>query len=121
MANSKDCYNFNSAIVRKPSRSVVHGLSANNHSAPDYEGVCAEHDAYIAALETAGVAVTVLPALEPYPDSIFVEDPTLVFTEGAILLRPGASSRLGEPEDLWGTWGRGTWRTFGPTHLSFIR
>jgi dimethylargininase len=103
MTNSKGCCHFNSAIVRKPSRSVVHGLSANDHDAPDYEGVIAEHNAYIVALESAGVAVTVLPALEPYPDSIFVEDPALVFTEGAILLRPGAPSRLGEPEEIAST------------------
>ncbi|MGD8847380.1 MAG: arginine deiminase family protein [Desulfobacteraceae bacterium] len=97
------CYHFNSAIVREPSRSVVHGLSANGSGAPDYEGVNAEHNSYIAALESAGVAVTVLPALESYPDSIFVEDPALVFTEGAILLRPGAPSRLGEPEEIAST------------------
>ena len=42
------------------------------------------------------VAVDVLPALEAFPDSIFVEDPALVFPEGAILLRPGAASRAGE-------------------------
>jgi dimethylargininase len=103
MTNSKDCYHFNSAIVREPSRSVVHGLSANDHGAPDYQGVVAEHKSYITALESAGAAVMVLPALEPYPDSIFVEDPALVFTEGAILLRPGAPSRLDEPEAIAST------------------
>jgi dimethylargininase len=44
--------------------------------------------------------VDVLPPLEDYPDSVFVEDPALVFPEGAILLRPGAPSRLGEREDM---------------------
>lgn len=34
------------------------------------------------------------------PDSIFVEDPALVFTEGAILLRSGAPSRMGEAARL---------------------
>ena len=40
--------------------------------------------------------MTVLPALESHPDSVFVEDPALVFPEGAILLRPGAPSRADE-------------------------
>ena len=46
--------------------------------------------------EAAGVRVTVLDALEQFPDSIFVEDPALVFRQAAILLRPGAPSRMAE-------------------------
>ena len=41
-----------------------------------------------------------LPPLEAYPDSMFVEDPALVFTEGAILLRPGAPTRIGEAAEV---------------------
>ncbi|MDL2409428.1 arginine deiminase family protein [Rhizobium calliandrae] len=96
MASPKSVYRFNSAIVREPSRSVVDGLRAGGHAGPTYEGVKAEHDGYIEAMREAGVGVTVLPPLEAFPDSIFVEDPALVFTEGAILLRPGAASRIGE-------------------------
>lgn len=59
-----------------------------------------EHIAYVAALSAAGVAVEVLPPLEAFPDSVFVEDPALVFTQGAILLRPGAASRSGETAEL---------------------
>jgi dimethylargininase len=55
-----------------------------------------EFDAYVAALEGAGVAVETLPPLDEFPDSIFLEDPALVFPEGAVVLRPGAPSRLGE-------------------------
>ena len=55
-----------------------------------------EHAAYVAALEAAGLAVTLLEPLEDFPDAIFVEDPALVFPECAILLRPGAASRAGE-------------------------
>lgn len=93
-------YRFNSAIVRRPARSVVNGLRADDRGDPTYEGVAAEHAAYVTALETAGVRVTRLPALEAFPDAIFVEDPALVFTEGAILLRPGAQTRAGEVEHL---------------------
>jgi dimethylargininase len=89
-------FEFNRAIVRQPARSVVAGLRANDRGSPTYDGIRAEHDAYIAALGSADVAVTALPPLEDFPDSVFVEDPALVFPEGAILLRPGAPSRAGE-------------------------
>jgi dimethylargininase len=87
-------------IVREPSRSVVNGLRADDRGNPTYDGVKAEHDAYIAAMRDAGVEVTILPALEAFPDSIFVEDPAVVFTEGAVLLRPGAASRVDETAEI---------------------
>jgi dimethylargininase len=87
---------FTQALVRLPARRVVDGLRAIDRGAPSFEGVVAEHAAYVAALEGAGVCVEVLPPLQDFPDSIFVEDTALVFPEGAILLRPGAPSRAGE-------------------------
>ncbi len=97
---TRPAYRFNSIIVRSPSRSVVNGLRAEDRGSPTYEGVKAEHDAYVEAMRDAGVKVTVLPALETFPDSIFVEDPALVFTEGAVLLRPGAATRVKEVEEI---------------------
>ncbi|PDT83764.1 arginine deiminase family protein [Sinorhizobium sp. BJ1] len=97
---SRPVYHFNSIIARTPSRSVVDGLRAEDRGRPTYEGVKAEHDAYLAAMRQAGVKTTVLPPLEAFPDSIFVEDPALVFTEGAIVLRPGAATRIRETEEI---------------------
>jgi dimethylargininase len=48
----------------------------------------AEHAAYVAALEEAGVAVTVLEPLEDFPDSVFVEDPALILNGVAIVAAP---------------------------------
>lgn len=93
-------YRFNAALVREPSHSIVNGLRAVDQGDPTHAGVAAEHRAYVQALRDAGAQVTLLPALEDFPDSVFVEDPALVFTEGAILLRPGAASRLGETAHL---------------------
>ena len=93
-------FDFNSAIVRLPGRSVVNGLSASSGPAPTFEGVVAEHRAYIAAFLVAGVRVIELEPLERFPDSIFVEDPALVFGDTALLLRPGAPSRREEAEHL---------------------
>jgi dimethylargininase len=93
-------FDFTRAIVRSPAPSVVHGLREDASALPDFGKLLREHEAYIAALREAGLAVDVLPPLEAFPDSIFVEDPALVFPEGAILLRPGAPSRLGEREAM---------------------
>jgi dimethylargininase len=93
-------FDFNSAIVRTPGRSVIDGLRATPGPAPDFETILFEHRAYIAALETAGVRVTILDALERFPDSIFVEDPALVFPQAALLLRPGAPTRITESAEL---------------------
>lgn len=100
MTTSHPVYRFDAAIVRRPSQSVVNGLRAGDHAGPAFEAIKSEHDAYIAALRKAGVAVAILPALEAFPDSMFVEDPALVFSEGSILLRPGAESRAGEAREI---------------------
>jgi dimethylargininase len=89
-------YEFNRAIVRRPATSVTKGLRATDRGDPSYSGVSKEHEAYVTALRAAGVQVEVLEPLEEYPDSVFVEDPALVFTTGAITLRPGVPSRAGE-------------------------
>lgn len=93
-------FDFNSAIVRLPGRSVVNGLHSSLGPAPVYETVLSEQASYIAALRAAGVRVTVLEALEQFPDSIFVEDPALVFSQAAVLLRPGAPTRMAEALEL---------------------
>ncbi|MGL4542286.1 MAG: dimethylarginine dimethylaminohydrolase, partial [Polymorphobacter sp.] len=89
-------FRFDQALVRTPAPSVVHGLRAGDHEGPSYAGVVAEHAAYVAAFESAGLCVTVLPPLADFPDSVFVEDPALVFGDTAIILNPGAPSRAGE-------------------------
>lgn len=88
---------FKNAIVRRPCRTMISGItSAPELGAPDFEAALRQHDAYIAALESCGVAVTVLPALEEFPDSCFVEDPAVLTPHCAIITNPGAPSRKGE-------------------------
>lgn len=91
---------FTRALVRAPSKSVTRGLRAHEGEGPSFDGVAREHRAYVAAMAGAGVVVDILPPLEAFPDSVFIEDAALVFPEGAILLRPGAPSRLGEAAAL---------------------
>lgn len=90
---------FTRAIVRTPAPSVVKGLRTGGE-APSYAGVRAEFQAYAAALAAAGLTVETLEPLDDYPDAVFVEDPAFVLAEGAILLRPGAPTRMGEAAAL---------------------
>lgn len=89
-------FEFDSALVRQPGQSVIHGLSSQPGPRPLYADVAREHAQYVAALKLCGLSVEQLPPLEQYPDSVFVEDPALVLGDAAILLRPGAQTRLGE-------------------------
>ncbi len=89
-------YRFTHAILRKPAPSAVKGIRADGGHDPDFAGLAAEHDAYVAALGDLGLNLTVLPPLDAFPDALFVEDVALTFPEGAILLRPGAPTRAGE-------------------------
>lgn len=93
-------FDFTHAIVREPAQSVTDGLRDGDHAGPSHDAVKREHGAYVATLRELGLEVEVLPALEAYPDSIFVEDPALVFSEAAILLRPGAPTRAGEVAEI---------------------
>jgi len=91
---------FSRCIVRRPAPSVTEGLRAVDVGAPDFTRLNAEHQAYIAAMNAAGIKVDILPALPEFPDSIFVEDPALTFPNGAILLRPGAPARRMETDHI---------------------
>jgi dimethylargininase len=87
---------FSHAISRTPSKAIVDGLRAVDVGAPDYATLMEHHADYVAALRSTGAEVTVLPAMEEFPDAVFVEDTALCLQELAIVMRPGAPSRLGE-------------------------
>lgn len=93
-------FEFTNAIVRTPASSIVDGLRQVDVGPPSIEGVRNEHGAYIRALEAAGLSVEKLPALEQFPDSVFVEDTALIFEGTAIVLKPGAPSRRGEVAEI---------------------
>ena len=89
-------YRFSHAITRKPSATIVDGLRAVDTGVPCLETFQQHHADYITALESTGAKVVTLDASDAYPDSVFVEDTALCLPEGAIVMRPGAPSRLGE-------------------------
>jgi len=91
-------YRFSEALVRRPGWSIINGLSTVERGRPDVGIFLAEHQTYIDTLEQAGLKVTVLPALETFPDSVFIEDTALCLPEGTVILRPGAPSRTAEAQ-----------------------
>ncbi len=91
---------YRHAIVRKPARSMVHGLSATDMGTPNYERAMHQHAAYVKALQSCGLEVEVLEADEEHPDSCFVEDVALLTPSLAILTNPGAPTRKGETKKI---------------------
>ena len=88
---------FKNAIVRTPAPSLVNGItSAPELGKPDYKLALKQHDNYIKALESCGVQVTILPPLDEFPDSCFVEDTAVLTKKCAIISNPGAESRTQE-------------------------
>ena len=88
-------YKFTNAIVRKPNKSIHNALSSQ-YLHPSYEKILEIHKNYITSIEDAGLNTILLESLEQYPDSIFVEDPALIFKNNIIILNPSDFSRNGE-------------------------
>ena len=89
---------FTHAIVRVPGRSISNGLLSSTYleGRPNYEKAIVHHEQNVAALAKAGMDVTILPACEDFPSSIFIEDNALLTDNVAILSSPGAPTRRGE-------------------------
>jgi dimethylargininase len=79
---------------------MLEGITEAGMGLPDYDLACEQHQGYIAALKQCGLQVTILPPLESYPDSCFVEDVALITSKCAILTSPGATSRRGEVKHI---------------------
>lgn len=84
------------AIVRRPSNSVINGITTSNLGLPDFSIAVQQHNNYVEVLKQCGLEVEVLEPDEAYPDSCFVEDTAICTEKFALVTRPGASSRIGE-------------------------
>ncbi|CAF1541227.1 unnamed protein product, partial [Didymodactylos carnosus] len=87
---------FEHVVCRTPCSQIVNGITSANLGKPIYKELLDQHNSYIRALQTCEVDITILPSLEDYPDSVFVEDVTLCTPKCAIVTLPGADSRCGE-------------------------
>ena len=87
---------FSRAIIRPPADSFADGLTVSGLGAPNLALARVQHAQYCLALQRLGVTILPVPPESAYPDSTFVEDTAVVTNHGAIMARPGASSRQGE-------------------------
>ena len=85
-------------LVRPPlAEDTEHWRAYGWRAAPDHAAAAAEHERFCELLESAGAEV-VLSRHDPgNPDAMYVYDPVLVGSRGAVLLRPGKEGRRGEP------------------------
>ena len=88
-------YKFSKAIIRKPNKNIHNALSSQYLHA-SYEKILEIHNNYITSIEEAGLSTILLDNLEDYPDSIFVEDPALIYKNNIIILNPSDLTRNGE-------------------------
>ena len=58
---------FKHIIARTPARSLVDGLTSSHLGKPDYAKALEQHNAYIRALQTCDVDITLLPPDERFP------------------------------------------------------
>jgi dimethylargininase len=89
---------FTNAIARLPAHNFSQGLTSSSEGEPSVEKALDQHKQYCDALRACGLTVDILAAASEYPDSTFVEDTAILATRVAIIMRPGAQSRLGEIE-----------------------
>jgi len=91
-------YTFSHAVTRRPCAAITKGLRAVDVGTPDLTTFQQHHNDYVTALKSTGATVTELAEHDAFPDSVFIEDAALCLREAAILMRPGAPSRLNEAE-----------------------
>jgi N-dimethylarginine dimethylaminohydrolase len=88
-------------LVRPPlAEDAEHWRAYGWRSAPDQAAATVEHELLCELLESAGAEVVVSRHDPGNPDAIYVYDPVLVGSEGAVLLRPGKEGRRGEPSAI---------------------
>jgi dimethylargininase len=87
---------FTHAIARLPGPDFAQGQTTADLGAPDFERMLAQHAAYLEALRSLGLRVTLLDPLPGYPDAYFTEDVAVVMPEVTVITRPGAPTRRDE-------------------------
>jgi dimethylargininase len=85
------------ALVRRPSPRLADGLVTQaERQAVDVPLAMAQWWAYVDALTSAGWHVVEVAPADDCPDSVFVEDPVVVYRDLAVVARSGAPQRRPE-------------------------
>ncbi len=86
-------------LVKRPGAAFGGAFEDSRHGflhPVDLPAAQRQHDALCAILAALGVIVHELGSETPGPDLVYTFDPSLVTDRGAIVLRPGKATRLGE-------------------------
>ncbi|QAY61013.1 N(G),N(G)-dimethylarginine dimethylaminohydrolase [Microbacterium protaetiae] len=90
-------------LVRRPSPRLADGELTHLERVPaDAALALAQWEGYVDAFRTRGWEIVPLPAADDHPDGVFVEDVVVIFSDLAVITRPGADSRRGEIETAQG-------------------
>jgi dimethylargininase len=85
------------ALVRRPGPRVAEGLVTHiTRSAVDADAALHQWRGYVATLENAGWSTVEVPPADDCPDSPFVEDTMVVYSDLAVICRSGAPERRPE-------------------------
>ncbi len=89
------------ALVRPPGATYPEALTRLDPRPPvDLELARRQHAGYVAALSSLGLDVTLIPADDTLPDSVFVQDPVCVLEGKAVVGSPAEEPRRGEAPAL---------------------
>lgn len=91
---------FTRILARKPAHNMADGITTQNLGKPDIDLAMQQFNAYIDALRSCNLNVTVLPPNDEFPDGHFIEDPAIVFHDMVFVCRSGEKSREAEGEDI---------------------
>src|SRR6266404_2721673 len=88
------------AIVCSPADTVDQGLRMAHLGEVNVSLLRRQHQAYCDALEELGFPLIKMPPENRYPDSLFVEDPAIIFRDVLVKTRLAHPARQGEEERL---------------------
>ena len=89
------------AITRPPTEALLNCELTHLEREPiDLRLAEAQHEDYVKTLEELGAEVVSLAPEPQLPDSVFVEDTALVLDEIAVMMNPGAASRVPEVKSV---------------------
>ncbi|MEO3993045.1 MAG: arginine deiminase family protein [Desulfurococcaceae archaeon TW002] len=94
---------YDSVVVRPPGKELTRCVSTHPlRDTVDYRLALKQHENYVRILQEEGIKVYKLPQLEGFPDSVFIQDTTVVRSsvKRALISRFGAPSRREEESSI---------------------
>lgn len=91
---------FKFALVRKPTESMIAGISSAKLGKPDFAKALEQHQAYCEAMKECGLDIIEIESLTQFPDAVFVEDTAIVTERFAVISKPGHENRKGEEKSV---------------------